>query len=105
MKKVTREEEGVKESAESMTGFKRKIKEEDLDDDDVKPLEWIRVEKRGESVSPRGSPKWGVESLEPLELPQFTATVKKALRDGESATVWTMVSYYQMCLFINFNTS
>lgn len=32
------------------------------------------------------------ESPEPLELPPFTLTVKRGLRDNDSASVWNMVS-------------
>ena len=78
---------------EFMPGLNKRLKLEKITDDtdDEEPLQWIRVDKPTLSESPRGSPKWGVDSLEPLELPQFTATVKKALRDGDSATVWNMV--------------
>ena len=39
------------------------------------------------------------DSVDPIELPQFTPTVKCALMDGDcNSTIWNMVSLYQTCM-------
>lgn len=45
------------------------------------------------ATSPQIRQKEGVK-LEPLELPPFTLTVKRGLRDNDSASVWNMVGIH-----------
>ena len=69
---------------------KRKLEDEESIEEDGETLKWVNVDKDEDNA--HVGTKEGTKEEAPIELPQFTATVKKSLRDGESAVVWNMVS-------------
>lgn len=52
------------------------------------------------SSSPSSSSSSMSDAMDPLPLPQFTAVVKRSLRDGDATTVWNMAIEQMMNFYV-----